>query len=298
VLPVVGLAGRRFWEQNMFHHTAALTYYTVMALGQSMLLVVGLLGVLGSDRTIAELDRFLTRAGIDAGVAHGMVTAASDAIERRGASAVALAFAVGVALFVSSSAFVGASTALNVVLEAPDHRGPVRRRSEALLATLVVLLLGTCAMIAVLLGGSLAAEVFDVIGLGDTAETAWKVARFPIAGALALTAFAWTYYAAPSVGRPRWHWISLGATMAMTAWLAGSVALFVFTANFDAYDTTYGSFATAIVLVAWLWLTNAAMLFGAEVNAAGRYAEAAGTPMTETGDSPEEAQHKAATRRA
>jgi len=278
----------------MFHHTAALTYYSVMALGQAMLLAVGLLGVLGSDRTVDELDRFLTRAGVDPGVVHGMVGAARDAIEARGASAVALVLSIGVALFVSSSAFVGASTALNVVLEAPDRRGPVRRRSEALFATLVVLLLGVGAMIAVLLGGSLAAEVLDVIGLGSTAETVWEIVRFPIAGALAMTAFAWTYYAAPTVRGAHWRWVSLGAGLGVVAWLAGSVGLFLFTANFDAYDTTYGSFATAILLVVWLWLTNASMLFGAEVNAAGRYVEDAGTPMTETGDSPEEAQHRAA----
>jgi len=173
-------------------------------------------------------------------------------------------------------------------------RGPVRRRSEALFATLVVLLLAVGAIIAVLLGGRLAAEVWDLVGLGDTAATVWKVARLPIAGLLAMTAFAWTYYAAPTVSEAHWRWISLGAALAMVVWLIGSVGLFLFTAHFDSYDTTYGSFASAIVLVAWLWLTNFAMLYGAEVNAAGRYADDAGTPMTETGDSPEEAQHRAA----
>ena len=29
----------------------------------------------------------------------------------------------------------------------------------------------------------------------------------------------------------------------------------------------YGAFAGAIVLVAWIWLTNVALLFGAELNA-------------------------------
>jgi uncharacterized BrkB/YihY/UPF0761 family membrane protein len=31
---------------------------------------------------------------------------------------------------------------------------------------------------------------------------------------------------------------------------------------------TYGSFAAPIILLFWLWLTNVAMLFGAEINAA------------------------------
>ena len=35
--------GRRFWAQNMPHHAAALTYYSVLALFQGMLIALGLL---------------------------------------------------------------------------------------------------------------------------------------------------------------------------------------------------------------------------------------------------------------
>src|SRR5215212_2496099 len=90
---VVVLAARRFWEQNMLHHAAALTYYSLMALGQAMLLVVGLLGVLGTREAVSDLSRLLDRAGVDPAVVDGVVGAAEDAIARRGASAVALVLA-------------------------------------------------------------------------------------------------------------------------------------------------------------------------------------------------------------
>jgi membrane protein len=51
---------------------------------------------------------------------------------------------------------------------------------------------------------------------------------------------------------------------------------------------TYGSFAAAIILLFWLWLTNVALLFGAEVNAEIERAKqlSEGVPEGETLDLP------------
>ena len=37
-------------------------------------------------------------------------------------------------------------------------------------------------------------------------------------------------------------------------------------ANFSSYNKTYGSFAAVIVFLLWLWITNLALLFGAELD--------------------------------
>jgi membrane protein len=293
-LAAVALGGRRFWAQNMPHHAAALTYYSVLALFQAMLIAIALLGLLGSHGTLDQLVRFLERHGADRQLVESLTAAGRDALAARGTSAAALAAALAIALVVTSSAFVAATTALNVVLEAQDVR-PLRQRwLHAIGATSVTLVLGLGAVIAVFLGGGLAAAVFDGIGLGGAAQTVWQVVRLPIAALLAMTAFAWTYYAAPTVPNPRWRWITLGAAVAVVVWLLASLALFAFAASFGTFDSTYGSFATAVLLLVWLFVTNAAMLFGAEVNAGGRFAEGVPTPLTPTGHPPEEAQHQAA----
>jgi membrane protein len=59
----------------------------------------------------------------------------------------------------------------------------------------------------------------------------------------------------------------------VAVWLVASLALFAFAATFGTYNAIYGAFASAVLLLVWLWLTNVALLYGAEVNAAGRYAE-------------------------
>jgi membrane protein len=49
-------------------------------------------------------------------------------------------------------------------------------------------------------------------------------------------------------------------------WLALSAAFSEYLDHFDSFNVTYGSFAAAIILLVWLWLTNLTLLFGAEVN--------------------------------
>lgn len=291
---VLGSALRRFWEQNMFHHAAALSYHALLALFQVLLLGVALLGLLGTAGTVDDAGRFLIDRGADPEVVGAVTAAGRHAVEARGASATALAVAAVFALFIASSAYLAATVALNVVVEARDDRNPFRRRIWALFGAGVGILLGVGAVIAVFLGGSLAAEVADVVGLGDTAASAWRWLRLPLAALLAMTGFAWMYYSAPTIEDPQWKWISVGACVAVVVWLIASLALFQFVAAFGTYNATYGTFATAIILAIWLWLTSAALLLGAEVNAAGRYADQHSRPISRSGHSPETAQHVAA----
>ena len=51
------------------------------------------------------------------------------------------------------------------------------------------------------------------------------------------------------------------------AWPLASVAFGFYVSNFSSYNKTYGSLAGVIVFLLWLWLTNIALLFGAELDA-------------------------------
>ena len=71
----------------------------------------------------------------------------------------------------------------------------------------------------------------------------------------------------PDVEQRAFRWITPGAVAGVTLWLLASAAFSLFLAHFSSFNVTYGSFAAAIILLIWLWLTNVALLFGAEVNA-------------------------------
>jgi membrane protein len=106
-----------------------------------------------------------------------------------------------------------------------------------------------------------------VIGLGGTAVTIWNIVKWPVLLAIVTGMFALLYYVAPNVKQPRLRWISPGGVVAVLAWIAASAAFGFYVANFGSYNKTYGSLAGVIVFLLWLWLSNLALLFGAEFDA-------------------------------
>ena len=87
------------------------------------------------------------------------------------------------------------------------------------------------------------------------------------AGALVVVMVAVLYHATPNVRQPKFRWVSVGATVAILGWVLASVAFGFYVSNFGSYNKTYGSLAGIIVFLLWLWITNLALLFGAEVDA-------------------------------
>ena len=113
----------------------------------------------------------------------------------------------------------------------------------------------------------MATAVGDFIGAGDVALTVWDIARWPLILALMILAVATLYYATPNVQQPKFRWISVGAGAAIVTWVIASVLFGLYVANFGSYNKTYGALAGVIVFLLWLWITNLALLFGAEVDA-------------------------------
>jgi membrane protein len=75
------------------------------------------------------------------------------------------------------------------------------------------------------------------------------------------------YYGAPNVRQPGFRWVTPGGLIAVVAWIIASAAFAFCVANFGSYNKTYGTLGGVIAFVTWLWITNLAVLFGAELNA-------------------------------
>ena len=63
------------------------------------------------------------------------------------------------------------------------------------------------------------------------------------------------------------RWVSGGAIVALVAWIVASLAFALYVSNFGSYNKTYGALGGVVVFLLWLWLTNLAILLGAEFNA-------------------------------
>jgi membrane protein len=77
------------------------------------------------------------------------------------------------------------------------------------------------------------------------------------------------YWATPNVEFTRFRIISVGSFVAILVWLVASVGFAFYIATFGSgsYNKTYGSLAGAVVFLLWIWITNVALLFGAELDA-------------------------------
>jgi membrane protein len=84
---------------------------------------------------------------------------------------------------------------------------------------------------------------------------------------IAMLIYAVVYYAAPNVEIRRWQYITPGAVFGVLAWILASAGFFLYVSELSTYSATYGAFATVVILLVWLYLTNLVLVFGAELNA-------------------------------
>jgi membrane protein len=261
-------AAKRFMADQMTDHAAALTYYAMMSLFPGLLVIVTLLGLVGQQGLVTDATNYLLKHGVDKGTVDQVATALQHMINTSsGALSITLVISLLLALNGAAGAFGAAGRALNIVYRVEEGRGLVRRKINDLLVALAVIVLLLVVLIAVFLGGQIAHDLFGKIGLGDTASTVWSIVRWPVAFVAASIAYALVYGLAPHREPRHVRWISPGALLAIVLWLLLSAAFSFYVSNFSNYGAVYGAFASAIVLLLWLYLSANAFLYGAELNA-------------------------------
>lgn len=256
-----------FYDDQMTHHAAAITYYSLMSLFPAALLAVSLLGVIGQfpetyDAIIGYLRDVVPATAIDA-----VDASLRDALSSRSTASAAVVVSVVLALYGTTGALEASRRALNVAFEIEHGRSFLRRKANDIALTFVLLGLTLVSFIAIFLGGSFAEDIFGFIGLGGAGQDVWNVVRWPLALAAAMLAFSLMYYFVPDVHHRSFRWITPGAAFGVAGWFGVSLLFSLYVSRVADVGAIYGAFAGAIILVAWIWLTNVALMFGAELNA-------------------------------
>jgi membrane protein len=189
------------------------------------------------------------------------------ALQNKGTAATALAISVAVALYGTTGVLEAARRALNVAFEIEIGRSFLRRKLVDVASTVVLLAPVLVTGILVFVGGGFADDLLGFIGLGPTAAKVWSIARWPAALLVATLVFSFIYCVTPDVQQRSWRWVTPGAAVGVLLWLLASWGFSTYISRVANVGAIYGAFAGAIVLVAWIWLTDVALLFGAELNA-------------------------------
>ncbi|NEN78391.1 YihY/virulence factor BrkB family protein [Nocardioides zeae] len=257
---------REFGKDQCTDLAAALTYYAVLALFPGLVALLALVGLVGQGQATVDTLLQVLR---DVGAGNAATTLEPTLQQLASSQTAGVAFVVGLATALwSASGYVGSfGRAMNRVYEIREGRPVWKLRPVMLLLTAVAVVLVALVALALVLTGPAASAVGDAIGLGDTAVLVWNIAKWPVVLGAVVLVVALLYYVTPNVQQPRFRWISLGAVLAIVVWLVASTAFGFYVANFGSYNRTYGSLAGVAVFLLWLWITNLALLLGAELDA-------------------------------
>jgi membrane protein len=263
---VVRKTAREFSKDQCTDLAAALTYYAVLSVFPAAIALMSLVGVVGDGpRTVDTLLGILRDVG--ASSAADVLGPTLDELSRSPSTGVALVVGLLLALWSASGYVTSFGRAMNRIYEVGEGRPIWKLRPIMLVLTLVVIVLVALVALALVVTGPAADAVGNALGIGSTVVLVWDILKWPVILGVVVMIVALLYYATPNVQQPKFRWISVGAGLAILVWVLASAAFGFYVANFSSYNETYGSLAGVIVFLLWLWLTNLALLFGAELDA-------------------------------
>jgi len=255
---------REFQVDNLKDWAAALTYYSVLSIFPALLVLISLLDLAGPSTIQKLLDNL---GQVAPGSVNQILEGAIRNLRRTRGSAGVLALAgLAVALWSASNYSAAFMRASNAIYDVPEGRPVWKTLPIRIAVTVVVMVLLAVSAVAVVATGGLADRIGRLLGLGSAVVTVWDLVKWPVLLLLVSFMFALLYWASPNA-KQGFRWVTPGGILAVVVWVVASVAFAVYVANFGSYNKTYGSLASVIIFLVWLWLSNTAILLGAELNA-------------------------------
>ncbi|MEU5115898.1 YihY/virulence factor BrkB family protein [Streptomyces longwoodensis] len=252
------------WNDDISDYAAALTYYAILAVLPALLVTVlsfGLISPGTAQKLVAQVTAYAP-GGSGADLHRVLVRA----LRADGAAWPLLAGGTVSALWSASSYLAVFRRALHRMHRVEDPRSSWHRAHRILLTALALLVLLAVSALVLLLTGPVAESVGRLFGLGAKVAWAWSLLRWPLLLCLVAGLVIIVFRHGPPPSRRRRHSVP-GGVLAAGLWLAASAGFAVYVSGFGTYSRLYGSLAGAVVFLVWLWLTNLALLAGAQFTA-------------------------------
>lgn len=254
--------GKELIDDGVTDVAAMMAYYAVLALFPMLVFVLSLSLLVLDDDTVRQGLTMATSA-IPAS-ARDLIATRVNALIDASHAGFAIVGAV-LALWGASRGAVALMTALNTIFDKKETRGWVRRQLIAIAVTLGVAVLIVGALGLLVAGPYIGHQLADRFGLGDVFDVGWNIGRWVGAGVLVMLVWACLYKFLANTDAP-FRIFTPGALIGVAAWLGISALFGLYLGHFNSYEATYGTLGGAIIFLTWLWLSNMAILVGAEVN--------------------------------
>ncbi len=256
-----------FRSDNLTDWGAALTYYAVLSIFPTVIVLIAVLGLLGQyPRTSDALLGIIGQVGPSSAV-QTFRRPVEDVVRAKGGAGALLGLGLVGAVWSASGYFGVFFRAANVVYGTREGRPFWKLRPLQILVTIVMTVLLALVAIAIVVTGPLAEAVGGAIGLGSSTITVWSWIKWPILLVVLAGMIAILYYLAPNVKQPGVRWVTPGSAVALVTWIVASALFAFYASRFGSYNKTYGSLGGVIVFLIWLWVSNLALLFGLKFDA-------------------------------
>lgn len=241
---------------------AMMAYYAILALFPMMVFVVTLALLVLPDATVLQGVRMATEAMPTA--SRQVITAQVVALMK----AAHAGFAIGsfaIALWGASRGASALMGALNAMFNKRETRSWWKRQVIAVAVTLGVAVVIVLALGLLVVGPLAGHWLADRFGLGEAFDVSWDIGRWVGAGLLVMVVWAVAYKFLPDTSAP-FRIFTPGAITGVLLWLGISYGFGLYLGYVNSYTTTYGALGGGIIFLTWLWLSNIALLLGAEIN--------------------------------
>ncbi|WP_240434895.1 YihY/virulence factor BrkB family protein [Streptomyces sp. YIM 130001] len=252
------------WRDDVSDQAAALTYYAILAVLPALLVTATAFSLIGPDTAESFIAHVTAYAPGQSG------SQIHDALARtmRDGAAAWLLLSVGTvsALWSASSYLAVFRRTLHRMHRVADRRSPWHKAHRILLTALALLGLFVFAALVLLMTGPFAESLGDYLGLGTMAAWTWSLLRWPLLAGVVALLVVMVFHTGPSSARLRRRSVP-GGVLAAALWLAVSAGFALYTSTLSDYSRLYGSLAGVVVFLIWLWLSNLALLTGAQFTA-------------------------------
>lgn len=253
----------RLREHNLTLVSAGVAFYAFLAFVPALIVIVTVYGLVAKPADIQRQVRDFGKALPDEVQKFIQQQITSIGSASRAGVSITLLIAVAIALWSASGGVAALVTGVNVARDQTEPKSFVKKRGRALALTFgaVVLLVVMMFLIAAV------PSILTHAGLGTAGRVVFDILRWPLLALVIVLGLGVLYHVA--VGQPkqaRFGVVTPGALVATLLWLIASGLFAVYTANFASYSKTYGSLASIVVVLLWLYLSAIAVLIGAEID--------------------------------